>query len=234
MCELSGLVSECLAFREARGLGPNRKLERLLIQFTDALPPDRLDGRLFTQGEALAWAHAPVGAAPAWLAYRLSAVRGFAVYLAGSGLPVGVPGTRQGPSGSRRAERFPVAHAATAITTWASSWSWAAATPRPTRSACRSPGCPPPPSPGPTTCWPCQATGCAWPPTGPRRAPAPAGRPAGAGTRRPSAAGGHAVRGLSGAVDRPTPGRRSGRPRAPDIRPERRRGPVAERGGMRR
>ena len=106
MSELSGLISEYLAFREARGFGPNRKLERLLIQFTNALPPDRPDGRLFTQGEALAWAHVPVGAAPAWLAERLSAVRGFAVYLAGSGLPVGVPGTRQGPSGSRRATPY--------------------------------------------------------------------------------------------------------------------------------
>jgi len=55
MSELSGLISEYLAFREARGFGPNRKLERLLIQFTNALPPDRPDGRLFTQGEALAW-----------------------------------------------------------------------------------------------------------------------------------------------------------------------------------
>jgi integrase len=106
MSELSGLVSEYLAFREARGFQPNRKLERLLIQFVDALPPDRLDDRLFTQGEALAWAHARVGTAPAWLAYRLSAVRGFAVYLSGSGLPVGVPGIRQGPSGSRRATPY--------------------------------------------------------------------------------------------------------------------------------
>jgi len=65
MSELSGLISEYLVFREARGFGPNRKLERLLIQFTNALPPDRPDGRLFTQGEALAWAHARPGAAPA-------------------------------------------------------------------------------------------------------------------------------------------------------------------------
>ena len=106
MSELSGLVNEYLAFREARGFGPNRKLERLLNQFTSALPLDRPDGRLFTQGEALAWAHARPGAAPAWLAGRLSAVRGFAVYLAGSGLPVGVPGIRQGPSGSRRATPY--------------------------------------------------------------------------------------------------------------------------------
>jgi integrase len=106
MSELSGLISEYLAFRKARGLQPNRKLERLLVQFADALPPDRPDGRLFTQGQALTWAHARPGAAPAWLAYRLSAVRGFAVYLAGSDLPVDVPGTRQGPSGSRRATPY--------------------------------------------------------------------------------------------------------------------------------
>jgi len=54
MSELSGLISEYLAFREARGFQPNRKLERLLSQFAASLPPDRPDGRLFTQGEALA------------------------------------------------------------------------------------------------------------------------------------------------------------------------------------
>ena len=37
---------------------------------------------------------------------RLSTVRGFAIYLAGSGLPVGVPGVRQGVSGSRRATPY--------------------------------------------------------------------------------------------------------------------------------
>jgi integrase len=104
--ELSSLVSEYLAFRTARGFQPNPKLGRLLNQFVGSLPPGRLDGQLFTQGQALAWAHAPAGAAPAWLAYRLSAVRQFAVYLAGSGLPVGVPGTRQGPGGSRRATPY--------------------------------------------------------------------------------------------------------------------------------
>jgi integrase len=100
------LVKEYLAFRAARGFQPNPKLERVLNQFVDSLPPGRLDGQLFTQGQALTWAYAPVAAAAAWLAYRLSAVRGFAVYLAGSGLPVGVPGTRQGPGGSRRATPY--------------------------------------------------------------------------------------------------------------------------------
>ncbi len=106
MNELPSLVSEYLAFRAARGFQPNPKLERLLNQFVRSLPARSVDGALFTQGHALAWAHAPTGAAPAWLAYRLSAVRQFAVYLAGSGLPVGVPGTRQGPSGSRRATPY--------------------------------------------------------------------------------------------------------------------------------
>lgn len=105
MNELSSLVGEYLAFRAARGFQPSRKLERVLNQFVEALPPDRADGLLFTQAQALAWAHAPA-AAPAWQAWRLSAVRQFAVYLAGSGLPVGVPGTRQGPGGSFRATPY--------------------------------------------------------------------------------------------------------------------------------
>ncbi|MDN5769181.1 MAG: tyrosine-type recombinase/integrase [Humibacillus sp.] len=54
----------------------------------------------------MAWAHAPVGVSPSWLSSRLSAVRQFAAYLAGSGLPVGVPATRQGASGSRRATPY--------------------------------------------------------------------------------------------------------------------------------
>lgn len=106
MSELSALVSEYLAFRAARGFQPNRKLERLLNQFVASLPPEVSDGQVFTQAQALAWAHAPAGAAPAWVAYRLSALRQFALYLAGSDLPVGVPGIRQGPSGSRRATPY--------------------------------------------------------------------------------------------------------------------------------
>jgi len=61
MSELSSLVSEYLAFRAARGFQPSRKLERLLNQFADALPPGRFDGRLFTQAQALAWRTAPPG-----------------------------------------------------------------------------------------------------------------------------------------------------------------------------
>jgi integrase len=106
MCELSALISDYMDFRAARGFQPNRKAERLLTQFAGTLPAERDDGLLFSQSEALAWAHAPVGGRPAWLSARLSAIRQFAIYLAGSGLPVGVPAVRQGVSGSRRATPY--------------------------------------------------------------------------------------------------------------------------------
>ena len=106
MRELSTLISDYMDFRAARGFQPNRKAEYLLTQFANSLPAERDDGLLFSQGEALAWAHAPVGGRPGWLSARLSTVRGFAIYLAGSGLPVGVPGVRQGVSGSRRATPY--------------------------------------------------------------------------------------------------------------------------------
>jgi hypothetical protein len=106
MCELSTLISDYMDFRAARGFQPNRKTEHLLTQFANTVAAERDDGLLFSQGEALAWAHAPVAGHPAWLSARLSTVRGFAVYLAGSGLPVGVPAVRQGASGSRRATPY--------------------------------------------------------------------------------------------------------------------------------
>ena len=106
MPELSTLISDYMDFRAARGFQPNRKTEHLLTQFANTVAAERDDGLLFSQGEALAWAHAPVGGHPAWLSARLSTVRGFAVYLAGSGLPVGVPAVRQGASGSRRATPY--------------------------------------------------------------------------------------------------------------------------------
>lgn len=106
MHDLSALVAEYMTFRAARGFQPNPKVERLLTQFVASLPQDDGEGQLFTQGEALAWAHAPVGGSPGWLSSRLSAVRQFAAYLAGSGLPVGVPAVRQGVSGSRRATPY--------------------------------------------------------------------------------------------------------------------------------
>jgi len=71
------------AQRAARGFQPNRKVERLLTQFVASLPPDHSEGQLFTQGDALAWAHDPVGGSPSWLPSRLSAVRQFAAYRPG-------------------------------------------------------------------------------------------------------------------------------------------------------
>ncbi len=59
MGELLVLISEYMIFRAARGFQPNRKTERLLTQFVGSLPAERNDGLLFSQGEALAWAHAP-------------------------------------------------------------------------------------------------------------------------------------------------------------------------------
>jgi len=106
MRELATLISDYMDFRAARGFQPNRKTEHLLTQFANTLPAERDDDLLFSQGEALAWAHAPVGGHPAWLSARLSTVRGFAIYLAGSGLLVGVPAVRQGASGSRRATPY--------------------------------------------------------------------------------------------------------------------------------
>jgi hypothetical protein len=59
MRELSTLISDYMDFRAARGFRPNRKTEHLLTQFADTLSAERDDGLLFSQGEALAWAHAP-------------------------------------------------------------------------------------------------------------------------------------------------------------------------------
>jgi hypothetical protein len=63
MRELSTLIGDYMDFRAARGFRPNRKAEHLLTQFADSLPAERDDGLLFSQGEALAWAHAPDHAA---------------------------------------------------------------------------------------------------------------------------------------------------------------------------
>lgn len=106
MPDLSTLVGEFMEFRARRGFQPNRKVERLLLQFVASLPPSPQDGPLFTKGQVLAWAHAPVGGSPAWWSFRFTAVRQFAVFLSGSGLKVEVPAVRQGPGGPRRATPY--------------------------------------------------------------------------------------------------------------------------------
>lgn len=106
MPDLPSLVTEYMAFRAARGFQPNRKAERLLNQFVASLPPPTQGAPLFTRHQALAWAHAPAQRSPGWWSYRYSTVRQFALYLAGSGLPVEVPAVRQGPGGPRRATPY--------------------------------------------------------------------------------------------------------------------------------
>lgn len=79
MTGLRAALADYLALRRALGY----KLvvtERLLGQFTDFLEASGAEG--ITTALALRWAALPAGASPAWLAQRLSAVRGFAVFAA--------------------------------------------------------------------------------------------------------------------------------------------------------
>lgn len=92
MLDLLSLVDDYMSFRQSRGYQPNPKLKRMLRQFVSGLPTCAA-GVLFTNRDALAWANA--GGAPSWNATRLSMVRGFASYLAGSGVQVVVPGRAQ-------------------------------------------------------------------------------------------------------------------------------------------
>lgn len=103
MGEFTKLLDEYLSFRESRGYRPNPKLARLLRQFAACQPSARSDGLLFSQSDAFAWADAAEHTKQSWRDARLSAVRGFATYLAGSGLPVGIPEGRRRPAGTRRA-----------------------------------------------------------------------------------------------------------------------------------
>ena len=106
MPDLPNLVGEYMTFRAARGFQPNRKVEHLLTQFVTSLPPAPEDGLLFTHAQAMTWAHSPATASPSWWSHRLSTVRQFAAYLAGSGLPVEVPTMHHGPGGCRRATPY--------------------------------------------------------------------------------------------------------------------------------
>ena len=71
-------AEDYVALRRAMGFKLD-KPGRLVLQFADHL--DRLDIPQLTIETALAWARQPTHADPSWWAYRLSAVRGFAVYL---------------------------------------------------------------------------------------------------------------------------------------------------------
>lgn len=97
------MIDDYLAFRASRGYRPNPKLAHLLSQFATSLPPTRSDRLVFSQRDAFAWADAPTMTKQSWRDMRLSVVRGFARYLAGSGLAVDIPDARRRPAGTRRA-----------------------------------------------------------------------------------------------------------------------------------
>jgi integrase len=104
MSELSKYLADYLAMRAALGYAADKRLTGMLEAFIDTLPALREpDAPLFTQVQAQRWALSPQGCSVAWWANRLSAVRQFALYLAGQGFPVGVPSMKSTPKGSRRA-----------------------------------------------------------------------------------------------------------------------------------
>ena len=91
MSDLSLLIDDYMMFRQARGMQPNPKIEHLLSQFVSQLPTARTDELVFSQADAVEWSCSTRSAHNAWRANRLSAVRGFASYLAGAGMKVDIP-----------------------------------------------------------------------------------------------------------------------------------------------
>jgi integrase len=78
MSTMRQAAEDYVALRRAMGFKLD-KPGRLVLQFADHL--DRLGTPQLTIDTALTWARQPTHADPSWWAYRLSAVRGFAVYL---------------------------------------------------------------------------------------------------------------------------------------------------------
>lgn len=78
MSTLRDSLADYLTIRRALGYKLERA-EKLLAQFLDCL--DALGADRVTVEHALAWAQLPAGGDVNWWAFRLSAVRGFAVYL---------------------------------------------------------------------------------------------------------------------------------------------------------
>lgn len=101
MSALADAVAEYLMVRRAMGY----KLERaevLLTQFVTHL--DATGSTVITVNEAVAWATAPVGVSRAWMAIRLSVVRGFATWLQARDPSTEIPtADAVGPRGVRRA-----------------------------------------------------------------------------------------------------------------------------------
>jgi integrase/recombinase XerD len=78
MSTMRQAAEDYVALRRAMGFKFD-KPGRLVLQLADHL--DRLGIRQLSIDAALVWARQPTHADPSWWAYRLSAVRGFAVYL---------------------------------------------------------------------------------------------------------------------------------------------------------
>lgn len=103
MKTLMNQVEDYMQFRVARGLVPSPKIAGLLKQFVSFLPEGGGQDPIFTTADVLAWVNEPLDAHPSWVSARLSIVRQFAKYLAGSGMEVEVPPTRLVPTGKKRA-----------------------------------------------------------------------------------------------------------------------------------
>jgi integrase len=100
---LRGGLTDYLSLRRALGF-ELRAQGRLLGQFVDYLEARGRD--TVTTKDALGWASLPVGTSPAWLAIRVSVVRGFATYLHGVDPRTEVPPAGLVRGGSCRATPY--------------------------------------------------------------------------------------------------------------------------------
>jgi integrase len=96
-------LADYLALRRALGYRLARP-EKLLVQFLDYLAS--VDESHITVTAALDWARLPANGASNWWAYRLAAVRGFAVYLHGLHPVHEVPAAELLPQRPRRASPY--------------------------------------------------------------------------------------------------------------------------------
>jgi integrase len=100
---LRSALEDYLSLRRALGF-KLKNAGRLLGQFVDYLEDRGID--TFTTDDALTWVSLPEGASMHWRAIRLSAVRGFAVYLHGIDASIEVPPTGLFRSGPCRATPY--------------------------------------------------------------------------------------------------------------------------------
>lgn len=100
MVTLRSALADYLDLRRGLGFSLNRDA-KLLAQFLTYL--EEQDARTVTVAHALAWASLPTAGSPSWLGFRMSVVRGFAVYLRTLDPDTQVPPPGLLPSTSRRA-----------------------------------------------------------------------------------------------------------------------------------